>query len=70
MQMHLLTDRPAPETTNAQATPTNNATLINQDSGNFEYYTPLFIVEAARFVLGVLPTGTPDNSARMKHLTI
>ena len=30
----------------------NHATRINQDSGNFEYYTPPFIVEAARTVLG------------------
>ena len=54
MQMHLLTGRPAPETTKPQATPINNATLINQDSGNFEYYTPPFIVEAARKVLGTI----------------
>ena len=30
----------------------NNATLINQDSGNFEYYTPIKLVEAARLVMG------------------
>ncbi len=32
--------------------PVNNATLINQTSGNFEYYTQSFIVEAARKVMG------------------
>lgn len=30
----------------------NNAQLINQTSGEFEYYTPSFIVEAARRVMG------------------
>ena len=54
MQMHLLAGRPEPESTNSQSSPTNSATLINQDSGNFEYYTPSFIVEAARIVLGTI----------------
>ena len=31
---------------------TNNAQLINQDSGDFEYYTPKFIIDAAREVMG------------------
>ena len=30
----------------------NNAQLINQDSGDYEYYTPIEIVEAARIVMG------------------
>lgn len=30
----------------------NNAQLINQDSGNYEYYTPIGIVDAAREVMG------------------
>ena len=30
----------------------NNAQLINQDSGDFEYYTPIEIVNAAREVMG------------------
>lgn len=30
----------------------NAAQLINQDSGDYEYYTPPFIIEAARSVLG------------------
>ena len=30
----------------------NNAQLINQDSGKYEYYTPSNIVEAAREVMG------------------
>lgn len=30
----------------------NNAQLINQDSGNFEYYTPKEFADAARLVMG------------------
>lgn len=30
----------------------NNAQLINQDSGDTEYYTPLEIISAARLVMG------------------
>lgn len=30
----------------------DNAQLINQDSGNVEYYTPIWIIEAARLVMG------------------
>lgn len=30
----------------------NNMQLINQDSGNYEYYTPIEIVDAAREVMG------------------
>ena len=30
----------------------NNSQLINQDSGDFEYYTPIEIVDAAREVMG------------------
>jgi hypothetical protein len=30
----------------------NNSELINQDSGDFEYYTPIEIVNAARSVMG------------------
>lgn len=30
----------------------NNSQLINQDSGNYEYYTPIEIVEASRKVMG------------------
>jgi hypothetical protein len=40
----------------------NNANLINQTSGNFEYYTPSFIVEAARRVMGSIdldPASSP-----------
>ena len=32
--------------------PMNSAQLINQDSGEFEYYTPEFIIEAARRTMG------------------
>lgn len=30
----------------------NNSQLINQDSGNYEYYTPSFIIESARLTMG------------------
>ena len=40
----------------------NNATLINQTSGNFEYYTPSEIVEAARRVMGSIDLD-PASSA-------
>ena len=30
----------------------NNSQLINQDSGNYEYYTPIELVNAAREVMG------------------
>lgn len=42
--------------------PLNNASLINQTSGNFEYYTPSFIVEAARRVMGSIDLD-PASSA-------
>lgn len=32
----------------------NNSQLINQDSGNYEYYSPPEIVEAAREVMGCI----------------
>jgi hypothetical protein len=32
----------------------NPSTLINQDSGNFEYYTPVEIVELARTLMGTI----------------
>ena len=32
----------------------DNASLINQDSGNFEYYTPTDIVDLAREVMGFI----------------
>jgi DNA N-6-adenine-methyltransferase (Dam) len=32
----------------------NNASLINQDSGDVEYYTPEFVVEAVRQVMGCI----------------
>ena len=68
MQMHLLAGRPEPESTNSQSPPTNSATLINQDSGNFEYYTPPFIVEAARAVLGTIDLD--PASSRQANLVV
>lgn len=32
----------------------NNSELINQDSGDFEYYTPIEIIEAARKTMGTI----------------
>lgn len=40
----------------------NAATYINQDSGNVEYYTPSYIIEAAREVMGNI-TLDPASSA-------
>jgi hypothetical protein len=34
----------------------NPSQLINQTSGDTEYYTPPFIIDAARRVLGVIKT--------------
>ena len=68
MQMHLLAGRPEPESANSQCPPTNRATLINQDSGNFEYYTPPFIVEAARAVLGTIDLD--PASSRQANLVV
>lgn len=47
----------------------NNAQLINQDSGNFEYYTPSDIVELAREVMGVItldPFSSVEANKRVK----
>lgn len=47
----------------------NNAMLINQTSGNVEYYTPAFIIEAARAVLGCIdldPASSPAANAVVK----
>ena len=49
----------------------NNAQLINQDSGNFEYYTPMEIVEAARLVMGSIdldPASSAKANERIKAL--
>lgn len=37
--------------------------LINQDSGDFEYYTPQEIIEAAREVLGVIDLDPASSAA-------
>lgn len=45
------------------------ATLINQDSGDVEYYTPPEIVEAARRVMGVIdldPFSSNEANERVK----
>lgn len=41
----------------------NNAQLINQDSGKIEYYTPSWIIEAARLVMGSIDLD-PASSAK------
>lgn len=51
----------------------NNAQLINQDSGNTEYYTPLEIIEAARDTMGGLidfdPFSSREANKRVKATT-
>lgn len=47
----------------------DNAQLINQDSGNFEYYTPSDIVERARKTMGSIdldPFSSPAANERIK----
>jgi len=48
----------------------NNATLINQDSGNYEYYTPSHIIELARTVMDgrihTDPFSSPVANERVK----
>lgn len=41
----------------------DNGQLINQDSGNVEYYTPSWIIEAAREVMGSIDLD-PASSAK------
>lgn len=41
----------------------NSAQLINQDSGDVEYYTPAQIVEAARVVLGGIDLDPASSEA-------
>lgn len=54
----------------------NDATNINQDSGEYEYYTPLSIIEAARRVLGTIdldPATSMEGNLRIhasKYYTI
>lgn len=49
----------------------NNAQLINQDSGDYEYYTQAFIIEAARRTMGRIdldPACSHDAILRVKAL--
>jgi hypothetical protein len=49
----------------------NNSQLINQDSGNFEYYTPIEFVNAAREVMGSIdldPASSEQANERIKAL--
>lgn len=46
----------------------NNSQLINQDSGNYEWYTPLKIVFAAKQVMGSIdldPFASKESAERM-----
>lgn len=45
----------------------NNSQLINQDSGNFEYYTPIDLVNAAREVMGSIDLD-PASSEQANRL--
>lgn len=45
----------------------DNGQLINQDSGNVEYYTPTWIVEAAREVMGSIDLD-PASSAKANEI--
>lgn len=45
----------------------NNSQLINQDSGNFEYYTPIEFVDAAREVMGSIDLD-PASSEKANKL--
>jgi len=47
----------------------NNATSINQNSGNSEYFTPINVVEAAREVMGCIdldPFSSAEANKRIK----
>jgi len=74
MEQHtLFTQLPtATQLAKPSAKPVNNATLINQTSGDFEYYSPKEIVNAARRVMGSIDLD-PASSAianqivRAKH---
>jgi len=46
----------------------NNVQLINQDSGNFEYYTPPDIVEAAREVMGSIDLDPASSKQANKKI--
>lgn len=45
----------------------DNGQLINQDSGNVEYYTPSWIIEAAREVMGSIDLD-PASSAKANEV--
>lgn len=49
----------------------SNAQLINQDSGNFEYYSPIGYTEAARMLMGEIdldPASSDYANVRVKAL--
>jgi hypothetical protein len=74
MEQHtLFTQLPTiTQSVKSSAKPVNNATFVNQTSGEFEYYSPKDIVDAARRVMGVIDLD-PASSAianqivRAKH---
>jgi len=46
----------------------NNSQLINQDSGNFEYYTPIELVNAAREVMGSIDLDPASSETANKQI--
>jgi ParB family chromosome partitioning protein len=51
----------------------NSAQLINQDSGDFEYYTPIEIVDMAREVMGIIsldPFSSHKANKRVRASTV
>lgn len=46
----------------------NNAQLINQTSGKVEYYTPLPIIEAARYTMGSIDLDPASSEAANKRV--
>jgi len=46
----------------------NNAKLINQDSGNFEWYTPIELVNAARDVMGSIDLDPSSSETANKQI--
>lgn len=48
--------------------PANNASLINQDSGNVEYYTPVRFINSARKVMGVIDLDPASCEAANKSI--
>lgn len=46
----------------------NNSQLINQDSGNFEYYTPIEFTDTARLVMGSIGLDPASSETANKKI--